>query len=164
MGFTSDIPSLGNQLPISLDFPSDQNAFRDRIQDVYQSIASAVNSKIGGLYSPIEKITSEQYFDPLNISKYKNVYRKVVDFGALPNASTKSVLHGIDFSENSYLTHLYSAASDPINFEYLPLPFASPVLASNISLSIDQNNINITTGSDRTAFTTCYVVIQYVKG
>ena len=93
----------------------------------------------------------------------RDVYRKVIDFGALPNTATTSVAHGISFDASSTLTHLYAAATDPVNFIYLPIPYASPTLANNIEIYLDATNVNIITGSNRAAFTICYVVIEWLK-
>jgi hypothetical protein len=43
------------------------------------------------------------------------------------------------------------------------LPYASPTDADNIELSVDVTNVSITTGSDRTGFTTTYIVLEYIK-
>lgn len=164
MGIPSDRSSLQNQLPISVNFPEEIDDLRERIDQTYQDIAIAVNSKIGGLYVPQEKITFEQYYDTANPQKFRNVYRMVVDVGALPNAGTSSTAHGITFTSSSYVTHVYGAASDTSGMMYIPLPFASPTDNLNISLEVTSTDVIITTDSDYSAYTTCYVVIQYVKG
>lgn len=93
----------------------------------------------------------------------RDVYRKVIDFGALPNAGVKTVAHGITFDASSSLTHLYASATDPVNLLYIPIPYASPTLANNIEISLDSTNVIITTGTNRSAFTICYVVIEWLK-
>ena len=59
-------------------------------------------------------------------------------------------------------TRLYGAATDP-STSFLPIPFAHPTAANNIALSADATNVSITTGSDRTGYTACYVVLEYIK-
>lgn len=161
MSFSSDNSGLQNQLPISVELPQDLPGLRSEINDLYQSIASSVNNKIGGLYVPIEKINSQQYFDSTNTQKLKSVYRMVVDFGALPNTATKSVAHGINgatgWASSFRLTQLYGASTDPIGLQALALP------NNGILLSIDQFNVNVTTTSNRTAFTATTIVIEYTK-
>lgn len=158
MSFSSDIPSLQNQLPLSVELPQDLPGLRSEINDLYQSIASSVNNKIGGLYVPLEKINSQQYFDSTNTQKLKAVYRMVVDFGALPNTGTKSVAHNIPgWNSNFRLTQSYGAATDPIALQALPIP------NDGILLSVDSTNVNVTTTSNRSAYTATTIVIEYTK-
>ena len=128
------------------------------INDLYQSIASSVNNKIGGLYVPQEKSNGEQYFDRTNVQKYKNVYRMVVDFGSLPNATSKSVRHNVpSWNINFRLTAAWGAASNPETEEYLPIP------NEGILLMINSTDVTITTTSDRSSFTETTVVLEYTK-
>lgn len=158
MSFSSDNPSLQNQLPLSVELSEDPIEMRQDINDLYQSIASSVNNKIGGLYVPQEKINSQQYFDSTNVQKYKSVYRMVVDFGALPNTAAKSVAHTISGWTSAFrLTQLYGAATDPVALQGLSLP------NDGILLSVDSTNVTVTTTSNRSAFTASTIVVEYTK-
>lgn len=163
MSFTSDMPFQTNQLPISIEFPTDPKLLQVTNTETYKRTANAVNTKASGLYLPQETASFQQYFTASNPMQNRDVYRKVIDFGALPNAGVKTVAHGIAFDTSSTLTHLYAAATDPVNLLYIPIPYASPTLANNIELSLDSTNVIITTGIDRSAFTICYVVIEWLK-
>lgn len=163
MSFSSDEPLVSNQLRLSVDFPEVSTPeFIPILDDMYKRIADAVNTKEGALYIPIEDATFQLYFsaDP---QRLRNVYRKTIDFGALPNTATKSVPHGIAFTTEFTTTRIYGSATDPVNLSYLPLPYASPTPANNIELNVDGTNVNITTGSDRTLYTRTTVVIEYLK-
>jgi len=158
MSYSSDRSSLQNQLPLSVELSDDPKDLRYDINDLYQSIASAVNNKIGGLYVPEEKINSQQYFDTANVQKFKNVYRMTVDFGSLPNTGSKSVAHNIpSWDSNFRLTCSYGAATDPINILALPIP------NDGILLEINSTDVTITTTSNRADFTATTVVIEYTK-
>lgn len=161
--FSSDQPLVANQLPISVDFPRDQQEFINTISLLYKRIANSVNTKEGALYLPQELATFQLYFTANDPQKLRNVYRKTVDFGVLPNTTFKSVAHGISFDSNFATTRIYGSATDPTTLTYIPLPFADPVPANNISLFLDGTNIYITSGSNRSNFTRCTVVIEYVK-
>ncbi len=161
--YSSDQPQLANQLPISVSLPPDSPEFQDAITLLYKRIANAVNSKEGGLYTLQESTAFQQYFTSGNPQAFRPVYRKTINFGALPNAATKSVAHGIAFGTTFALTRMYGAATDPVNLIYKPLPYASPTLNQNIELNADATNVNITTGVNLTAFTICTVVIEYTK-
>lgn len=158
MVFSSDNTSLQNQLPLSVEISEDPKEMRFDINDLYQTIASAVNNKIGGLYVPQEKINSEQYFNAADIQHYKNVYRMVVDFGSLPNTTSKSIPHNISGWNSSFrLTCAYGASTDPISLEAISIP------NDGIFLKINQNSVIITTSSNLSAFTATTIVIEYTK-
>lgn len=158
MSFSSDKSALQSQLPLSIELPEDQKEFRYEFNNLYQKIASSLNSKEGGLYVPEEKTTGQQYFDSSNPQKNKNVYRMVVDFGALPNTTSKSVAHNIvGWNDQFRLTRAYGAATDPNGLEALPIP------NDGILLIINSTNVTVTTTSDRSAFTETTITIEYTK-
>lgn len=158
MSFSSDIPSLQNQLPLSVELSEDPKELRFDINDLYQTIASAVNNKVGGLYVPQEKINSQQYFKSGNVQQYRNIYRMVVDFGALPNAGTLSKPHNISGWNSSYrLTSCYGGATSSGTLEAVPLP------NEGIFLKINSTNVIITTTADYSMYTACTIVIEYAK-
>lgn len=158
MSFSSNIPGLQNQLDISIELPEDPKEMRDMLNDVYQSIASTVNSKEGALFVPIEKITSGQYFTPANPQQNKAVYRMVVDFGALPNTATKNVAHNIvGWNSEFRLTRAYGAATDPIGLSAIPIP------NDNIFLEINATNAIVTTTANYSAYTASTIVIEFTK-
>jgi hypothetical protein len=173
MGFSSDQPLVSNQLPVSTEFSHNVEEYEDFVEDLellYKRVAASVNTKVGGLFVPYEVATFKQF--PLRSTtapfpylpqQFTNVYRKTVDFGALPNTALKSVAHGITFTANSKATMIYAAATDPVNLLYIPIPFSSPTLNENIKISIDATNINITTAIDYSPFTMCNVVLEYSK-
>lgn len=165
MAFSSDPALLANQLPISIEFSKDDpERFQETLNLTYKRIASSVNSKEGALYWPVETATFQQYFRSGNPQLFRPVYRKVVDFGALPNAALKSVAHGIvGIGATFRVTRTYGGATDPVAFIFLPLPYSSPVLANNIELNWDAVNVNITTGANYTAYTATTVVLEYTK-
>lgn len=161
---SSDQPLLANQLPISIEFPKELNGLVETVTNTYKRIASSVNTKEGALYVPQEISTFQQYFTSNNPQVFRAVYRKVIDFGALPNTGTKTMPHGISCTDVFSVTRIYGAATDPSGtFHFIPLPFSSPDITKNISLEADNTDIIITTGMDRTPYTRCTVVFEYVK-
>ena len=92
----------------------------------------------------------------------KDVYVKKIDFGALPDTSSKSVATGIDF--NSYALYkiegICKYATNNIAF---PLPFAHPsTIGYSIMVNIDNsNNIVVTTGSDRSGYNGTFYIYYY---
>jgi len=158
MSFSSNIPGLQNQLDISVEFPDSLPDLVTSLQDVYQGIASTVNTKEGGLYVPIEKLTSAQYFTPGNPQLNRAVYRMVVDFGALPNSGVKSVPHNIvGWNSDFRLTREFGAATDPILNKSLPLPNVG------IKLENDATNVTVTTTANFSNYTDSTIVIEFTK-
>jgi hypothetical protein len=163
MSFSSDIPLQSNQLSVSVEFPKpDDSAFLDTLSLTYKRIADAVNTKEGALYQPVETATFQKYFKPAETQNFRNVYRMTINFGTLPNTTSDTEPHNIDFTENFRVTRIYGAATDPVNLLYIPLPYAS-ASGADIELSLDATNVIITTASNRTAFTESTVVIEYTK-
>jgi hypothetical protein len=87
----------------------------------------------------------------------------VVDFGQLPNATAKTVPHGINFTSQFTATRIYGASTDPTALQYLSLPYVAIVPANSVEMFIDATNVNIITGSNRSTFTRTTVVIEYIK-
>jgi len=167
---TTDI--LDAQLLYDLDI--DSREFREALVRIRQSInkiSILLNLKDTGYYALSEFVTGQSFFpNPLlsatgtpQTATYRQTYRKVTNFGSLPNTASKSVAHGLMPDSRWTATRIYAAASDTTNKNYIPIPYASPVLANNIELSIDATNVTITTGSNRTNFDTCYVIFEYIK-
>jgi hypothetical protein len=177
-------PNLqGNQLGVFLPTtnvwdPSDlydvdvnSPEFKQLLVRLYQNLntmALAVNAKESSTYPLYEFVTGQQYFpnpsgtvDQTQI--FRDVFRTTVNCGMLPNTGSITIPHGIMVTVNTTFTHIYGAATDPVNLLGLPLPYASPTLANNISVDVDATNVTITTGSNRTAYTIAIVVIEYMQ-
>ena len=140
-----------------------------RLYQNINSIAIAINLKDSGIYFPQEFINGQIFFpNPANTSATqtnpnpRQVYRQVVNFGALPNATTKSVSHGITVTATTTFTRIYGTASDTTNKFYIPLPYASAA-GNNAELYADATNVNIITTIDYSNFTICYVVLEYIQ-
>lgn len=155
-----------------LEVGSDEfKEFLVRLRQSMNDIAMILNIKDTGYYVDQEFVNGQAFFPDPTLSSttsqtpvLRQVFRTVVNFGTLPNTGTTTVAHGIDIvaAVAFTFTRIYGAATDP-NTEFIPLPYASPTDADNIELSVDATNVIITTGSDRTAFTTTYVILEYIK-
>jgi hypothetical protein len=148
--------------------------FKELIVRLYQNInaqSMSINGRSSGMYDTSEFVNGHTYFPnpALNSTTAKSpqerqVFRKVINFGALLNAGEKTVAHGITITDDITFTHIYGTANDPINHYYLPLPYASPAaLNENIKLKVVGNNVSVTTGDDRTGYTVTYIVLEYLK-
>ena len=148
-------------------------AFKELLVRLYQNvnnIAIALNLKDSAYYDQTEFVNGQMFFpNPANSSgttaapSYRNVYRMVINFGALPNTAAKSVAHNIPITAAYTFTRIYATASDTTGLTYIPIPYASPTLVNNIQLDVTSTNVTITTGSNRTNYNVCYVVLEYLK-
>lgn len=109
-------------------------------------------------YSTEEQLTGKRWIDG------KPIYRKVVNFGSLPNNAEKKVLY--DISNVSEFTSVSGIAYRPAGLgkAYMPLPYPFRYASSVIDLYIDVDNesIVIGTASDRSGLT-AYVILEYTK-
>jgi hypothetical protein len=163
MSFSSDQPLLSNQLS-DFDIPENFDDFSDVFEREHKRVIDTVNTKEGGLYLLQESATFQQYFNEVDPQSNRNVYRKVINFGSLPNATTKRVPHNVALTSTARITRMYGGSTDPSTIQFKPLPFSSPTLINNVTLEADQTDIIITTGADLSAFRFTTVVFEYTKG
>ena len=89
----------------------------------------------------------------------KPIYRKVVNFGALPNATTKEVAHGVNNIGD--ITHIYGVAHSSDRKMDIPLPYArgTPVI-----IYATQNDVAVEiSNTDYMEFTRSEITIEYTK-
>lgn len=152
------------------DIDVQSEEFKELLVRLYQDLGlmlSSLNDKENGYYALNQFMTGKQLFPSAPSTSlvnqyYRPVTRKVINFGALPNAGTKSVPHGITCNSGVSFVYIGGCATDPVGFNYIPLPYASPTLVNNIELKVDATNVTIITGSNRSAFTITYIVLEFV--
>lgn len=146
--------------------------FLVRLRQSINNVAMVLNIKDTGYY-PLETefVCSKSYFpDPaLGVSTaqkpiLRQVFRKNFLFGQLPNTGTIQLAHGITINATYPVrfTDIFGTANDIATFNYISLPYADAA-NQNIELRVDQNNIYITTTSDRTNFSSAFVTLEYIK-
>lgn len=89
----------------------------------------------------------------------KPLYRKVINFGSLPDTSDKDVAHNI--SNIGDLVNITGMTWNSNKF-FHPLPFSANS-TNQIRLEASLSNVKITTYSSWTAYTTTYVILEYTK-
>lgn len=171
-------PNTGLFLPTTQTFdPSlvgEDKKLKELMARLYQAINSisvVVNIKEGGYYIQNEFVTGALFFpNPALTSQtaqqptYRQIYRLIVDFGSLPNNSTKSVPHGLLIDARFRIVLISAASTKPTAaFSEIPIPYSSTTAADIIELNIDATDVNITTHSDKTAYTLTTVIIEYIK-
>lgn len=141
-----------------------------RLYQNINTISLSLNTRNSGYYVQEEFINGEIYFPNTNLNSttsqaptLRQVFRKVINFGTLPNSGSKSVAHDITVTSGYSLTRLSGAATNSTQTSFISIPFASTSSSENIKLEMTNTNMVITTGSDRTSYTTCYVIAEYIK-
>jgi len=158
---TADITSLD---------PSSKE-WQIKIYQILNSHALALNQKSSGLFQFDETIDNNLWAPvPATVDStaaqtatQKAEFRKVIDFGALPNNSEKPIAHGIAFDSTFTMTHMYATATNPTTTNYRPIPYVSDDATELITLRADGTNVYIETFKDQTAFTRTFVVLEYLK-
>ena len=89
------------------------------------------------------------------------IWQKTVDFGSLPNATSKSVAHNI--SDIAFITNYYGITTNGNAFMTLPKSVPSDGNLAGIGIVCNKTQVEITAGTDRSSYTNTYITIQYVK-
>lgn len=108
---------------------------------------------LGGNYSTTEQATNYTWIDG------SMIYKKTINFGVLPSSTSKSVAHGI--TNLSDIIEMEGTTSNGTTT--LQLPYAAPSSSDCIALYVNATNVNIATGTNRSAFTKTYVTLYYTK-
>lgn len=167
----SDSQQLESYVPIYDVVPASWEDARPFIVEQLKRITISLNSREIGFFLDQELLTGKAFIPGSNIvltggtsQQFRSVLRMVVDFGALPNASVKSVPHGIIVDANFTLVQMWACATNPISLVSFPISYSDPYVLSNaVALNMDATNVNIATGTNLSAFTRCFVVIEYMQ-
>lgn len=155
----------------SLDINSPE--FKELLVRLYQninSISTALNLKDSAYYVETEFLSGQLFFPNPALSStttqipvFRGGFRKVINFGALPNTGTISQPHGLMITNTYSFTRIYGAATDQVNMSAVPIPYATTVPGDEIELWVDAVNVNIRTASDYSLYTVTYVILEYIK-
>lgn len=176
-----NVQTLGTQLPTTYvwDVSQIQNLnissdFKELLIRLYQNLntmANVINTKESSYYLTTGHFYNGQNWFPNSnmglAANYRTIeprsgIRAVTIDIPLPNTATVSVPHNITCTTQTRIFVKYAMAYDNTGTSWLPLPYASSVAANVIELNIDNTNINITTNTNRTAYT-AIVVLDYIQ-
>lgn len=159
--------SMNSFVPNDLIIPAEFDKANQILTDYFRTLVDALNDKEIAQYSTDELVTGQKFFTAGDAQKFRFTFRKVVNFGALPNSATKTVAHGITTTEKTVFTRIYATATDPgasTITQAIPIPYVDPAaLANGIELSVDATNVNIKTAIDYSAFTTTFVILEWIQ-
>ena len=123
------------------------------LEDFYnQKVAPFLNGSGAMHYSTEEKVVGT-WIDS------KPIYQKTINFGALPNTTTKNVAHGIsNFKKIVNIISIVDWGSGGSSLSFA----GSRDTTQGISLYVEGSNIVIVTETDRSSLT-AYITLQYTK-
>lgn len=155
-------------LPPNIIIPDDWNEAKLILTDYLIKAAEAINARelaqyqdanVTGGNNISETITGQAWFTTGDANKFRYGSRTVVNMGALANAGPTTQPHGIDVTANTVFTHIYGVANNPGVLSH-PLPNGGAVA---VSVAVNATDVIVTTTTDLTAFTECYVVLEWVE-
>ncbi len=161
-------------VPESYIFPEDDFPEYDvKLRQYLNIISVSLNTKDSGLYTDQEIITGQQFLpiystDSSSSLNYRDVFRKVIDFGILPDSTSKSIAHNISTTEDYSIVKLYATATDPAASTLqtaIPIPYVNVAApADGVQLDMDSTDVIITTTTaNYTSYTRCFIIVEYIK-
>jgi len=172
--YNFDVTDLEGKDLGSLEFKE----FIIRITQAINIMSITINQKKSGINDLEELPACSTLFPDTTLSSEtsqypepRQIFNKTINFcdgtvvDSLPNNGATSVPHGIDIPADGAITFtsIYATASQ-VNTSFIPIPYSSVTsLSDNIQIDVDNTNVTITTGSDRTNYTFCYVFLEYIK-
>ncbi len=175
MSFNSDVGLQANQLPISIEFPREEESFYETLSLWQKRVSNAVNTKIGSLYTLQEGFSFKQYFTVGDPNIFRNVYRFTYDMvalngGPIAPGATASFPHNIPLPVTTSLFNgvdIYGSATNsdvaPNGPKRMPLPYSSQTTTKNIEIYLDNVNVVLINGATQTALTYATIVAEYLK-
>lgn len=164
-----DSQNLESYVPVYDVAPETWEEGRPFIVEQLKRLANAVNLREIGWFLDQELLSGKAFIPGINnfvdggtSQQFRSVLRKVIDFGPLPDNSSKAVAHGITFDANFSLTCFYADATDPIALQGIPIPYTS-VAGLIVQLDINSTNVVITTNSAFSRFSRTFVTIEYIQ-
>ena len=165
-----DSQNLESYVPVYDVAPKTWEEGRAFIVEQLKRLANAVNVREIGYFLDQELLSGKSFIPGSNETaaggtsqQFRTILRKVIDFGALPNSTTKSVPHEISFDANLTLIDMWLSATDPTNLLAFSLAYWSNSSPGSIILNMDSTNINVTTTSNYSTYTRSFVVCEYIQ-
>ena len=158
---TVDATTFDSFVPVYSASPGKPEELRNFTTEQLRIHATGINVREIGWMLNQQTITGKNFIPGVNaptLQSYRTVFRKVIDFGTLPNNTTKSVAHGITFDSNFTLVDMWASATDPTGFTAITFSFGGTV----VYLNMDATNVNIITTANYSNYTRSFVVIEYL--
>jgi hypothetical protein len=150
-------------IPVYDTVPEKWEEARVFLNEKLKAISNALDIREIGWFLDEETLTGQQFIPATTSNQqYQPIFRMVINFGVLPDSSTKSVAHNVEVNELFVLMNLYISATDPSDLIGFSLQYWS-VASADIELSYTSTDVVVTTQSDYSNYTTSYVVMEYIQ-
>ena len=160
---SSQSQELQTYLPVYDTMPDDWADAKATLVENLKKMTNVINTKERGTMFLEQIISGGQLFGTTaSAQQPRTIYRTVVNFGGLPNATTTTVPHNINIDVNFTLVDLFISATNPTALTSFSLKYWSQDATEDILISLTSTNIVVKTLTDYSAFTRSIVVIEYV--
>ena len=129
--------------------------FNSNLDVTVAGSTATINGQSGSVpnYSTTETTTGSTWIDG------KPIYRKVINFGSLPNATSKLVAHSI--SNIDFIVCVEGTSYRSTDNNYIPIPWVHQT--APVGLAVNLTNVQIFTATDLSAYGETYVTVEYTK-
>jgi hypothetical protein len=145
---------------------TDSQDFPVVLKNRFEEISYLLNRKIEGTFSSEESLTGQRLVLDSNPPGVigNEIFRRVIDFGSLPNSSTKKVPHYIAITEDLAITKLYGTATrQGTTGTFAALTFPQKTNVYRVDLEMDGIEVKVVTNYDLSLYLRCFIFIEYVK-
>jgi hypothetical protein len=153
-------------------FPPDFEQLLLKLTDYSRSVSTSINQREICAYERDEILSGSTLFsveqtedigtEYVPTSRYlRPVYRKVIDFGPLPNSGVTSIPHYLPISETWQFIKVLTVPNNQNATG--STPFATPIPNATARVDITLTDVVITTTADYSAYNVCTVILEYVK-
>ena len=159
-------------LPVYSTVPDEWEDAKGMLAEALRLISETVNTKDSGYMIQQEILSASQFYKGAG-ETLRPIFRKVINFGSLPNATTKEIEHKIEtngstISDKFTLVNMYLSATkgtitgdpDPIAFS---LQYYSLDAGADIVLYLTDTNVVVKTLTDYSLYTRSSIVLEYLK-
>jgi hypothetical protein len=134
--------------------------------DNMNEIKSVVNNNASETSTNTTKITNLQAYSTseTKIGTWidgKPLYRKVIDTGALPNATTKTVSSGI--SNLKKIVFIHGIGHNTTSDTYIPIPYPSSTANQTLMVYFTNGSVNLLAQTNYAQYDESYIVLEYTK-
>lgn len=144
----------------SQNFQVNDEELRIVLTSQNQLHASAINAKDTGIYSDVEIVNSQTFFNASNIRNPYYVFRKCFSLGAVAAGASTTITHSI--TGLTQCTRIYGTCITDV-VDYRPIPYASVTANANIEINVNSTQITIANGAASPNITSGLVVLEYLK-
>ncbi len=160
---TTNIPSqdFNQQIPVFDALPDSWEESKVALVERLRNMTNAINIRPVGWYVDTEIVTGKKYIPSSGNVVYREISRFTKELGALPNATTKNVAHGLsNVNSNFLLTAMWGSASSNSPLSFVSLPHVS-VSDAGVEISMDATNFVIKTTSDYSNYNNSVITVEY---